>query len=265
MRKEKFDEYGKKLHFDLKIINNLHAKPAHPNRILIWIPNNLKGIQKTTTPTLSIALPPEGNTLVGGGAQEHIAGTVGHTGQPVAAQHKVLRTGAGALQQAALLLRPGPQQAEGVAAPVILAGVVGGGGLTQRVIHLQIHGPVYGGEDGLLLLTAVPVAPLDRLRLPVRPVEVVLEHAHREDVMEPGGGIASARNHLAHPRAVQVAHGDVVFARVPKEKLVGVEGDGERVGPAQVFGDDERLGAAVERCAADVGPVAPVRPVEVAV
>ena len=210
---------------------------------------------------MSIALPPEGDTLVGSAAEKHVARTVGHAGQPVGTQHKVLRTAAGPLQA---LVHPRTQETQRVAATVVLAGVVGRRGLAQRVVQLQVHGPMDGSQDCLLLFTRIAVTPLNGLCLPVGPVQVVLEHAQGKDVVQAGTGIGCAGKHLPHARPIQVADGHVVFARIPKEELVGVKGDGESVRPAQVLGDQQHLAAAIQGGPSDMGPITPVRPVEIA-
>lgn len=84
---------------------------------------------------LSVALPPEGHALEGRLADEHGGGAVGDAAEAVGGEDKVLR--AGALLGRATDARAGGEQAERVAAAVVLARVGGGGWLAAGVEDLK--------------------------------------------------------------------------------------------------------------------------------
>ena len=101
--------------------------------------------------------------------------------------------------------------------------------------YLNVHGPVDGSEDGLALVAAVLVALFDRFRLPVGPVDKVLEDGHGEDVVQPRRRVVAAAEDDARPPALQIGHGDVVLARVRPKQFARLVRNGQRVRPTCFF------------------------------
>ena len=101
--------------------------------------------------------------------------------------------------------------------------------------YLNVHGPVDGSEDGLALVAAVLVALFDRFRLPVGPVDKVLEDGHGEDVVQPRRRVVAAAEDDARPPALQIGHGDVVLARVRPKQFARLVRNGQSVRPTCFF------------------------------
>ena len=83
---------------------------------------------------LAVALPPEGHALEGRLADEHGGGAVGRAAEAVGGEDEALR--AGALLGGAADGGAGGEEAEGLAAAVVLAGVRGGRRLAAGVEDL---------------------------------------------------------------------------------------------------------------------------------
>ena len=89
--------------------------------------------------------------------------------------------------------------------------------LSVGVHHLHVHGAVYERADVGSLQSVELVSALDRLVLPIRPVDVLLEDTQREDVEE---GVA---NDVAHVATVEVGEGNVIETCVsPDDALCDV-------------------------------------------
>ena len=107
-------------------------------------------------------------------------------------------------------------------------------GLLQLVEHVDIHRGYQPREDVMNLAAVEFVGPVHRFRIPVGPVDGVLEDGQGKGVVEVlvGGKVDQA------VLPVQVRAGDKVQLRVhPIEAVVNVI-DGQTIRPFDVGGDD---------------------------
>ena len=94
-------------------------------------------------------------------------------------------------------------------------------------------------QDGRVVLSAVLVAPLDGHRLPVGPVNVILENGQSKNVLKMSERIRSSRKNDPEIGSVEVDGSDVILSSVAEEQLAGGVVDGQGVRPAEVrFQDD---------------------------
>lgn len=107
------------------------------------------------------------------------------------------------------------------------------------MINFEVHRAVFEFDQSAAVVARVLVAVFDALRLPVREINFVFPHGDGENVVEVQAWIAFSVRDNFSVFAVQVAHGNEIFARVTEKQLVGLEGNCERVWPAEISGDDE--------------------------
>ena len=114
----------------------------------------------------------------------------------------------------------------------------------QKDTNLQVHRSMNRLEDGGVVFAGVLVAALDGHRLPVGPVDVVLEDCEREDVLKVRRRIRSAWQDDPEVGSVEVNGANEVLPGVAEEQLPSGVVDGQRVWPAQVrLQDDAGVGS----------------------
>lgn len=132
------------------------------------------------------------------------------------------------------------------------------------MIDANVHRPMDGRQNGGTIVAVIFVARFNRFSFPVRPIDAVLPHSNRENVMQIDQRIfRSAQNCLAIV-AIQVAACNEIFACVAPVQFSSFETDCQRVRPTEsIFENDARC-ASVQAGLSDVRPLSPVGPVDIA-
>lgn len=103
------------------------------------------------------------------------------------------------------------------------------------MIHLDVHRPVYGGDDGLSVTAVVFVTLFDRLCLPIGPIDGIFEHGQGEDVMQTCVRVVASVQNNPRIATLQISHSDVIFSGVGPKHFIRLVGYSQCIRPAWIF------------------------------
>lgn len=115
------------------------------------------------------------------------------------------------------------------------------------------------------IVTSSFVTSLDRLDLPIGPVDVVLPDVDGEHVVQMKVGVFVTTGYESDIVTIKVSGGDVVFSGIRPEYLSRFVGNGKCVGPTQVFVNDNTRVGTVHTRFTNVHPGTPVCPIHVTI
>lgn len=135
--------------------------------------------------------------------------------------------------------------------------------LTIRMKHTNVHRPMDRRQNGGTIVAAILVTRFNRLRFPVRPIDAILPHGNRENVMQVDQRILrSAQNRLSIV-AIQIAARNEILASIAPIQFSRFEIDGERIWPSEAIFDDDARCAAIQAGLSNMGSFAPIGPIDI--
>ena len=106
--------------------------------------------------------------------------------------------------------------------------------LFYLITDLQVHRSMNCPKNCRVVFSTVLVASLNRHRFPIGPVNVILEHGQRKDVLKMSERIGTSGEDDSEVGSVEVDGSDVILSGVAEEQLTSGVVDGQGVRPAEV-------------------------------